>query len=95
MRNWISVYDSVSWFAHQMRQKLWKHREKRFWLGHPDFHMSDARTRLNEELVELDEAIATEDWAEVVREAADVANFAMMIAQMGAELDGQHPYGVQ
>ena len=71
-----TVREPVSWFAQQMESKLIKNDHKVGWR-----HMTyrDLQRRIKDELEELYKAIF---WGEgnVISEAADVANFCMMIA---------------
>ena len=66
-------------FADAMEAKLKENDRKRHWyrLG-----MQTLSMRLTQEREELRRAVKSGDPAEVLREAADVANFAMMIADM-------------
>lgn len=69
---------AVAWFAEQMESKLLANDHK------ADWHDSDTEYlmgRLLQEVLELHQAyLSTCPNEEVVKEAADVANFAMMIA---------------
>lgn len=70
--------ESVQWFAEQMEARLKANDHKGGWERDLLSRLFD---RLCEEAVELEQAIegnATVD--QIAREAADVANFAMMIA---------------
>lgn len=72
------VRGEVAWFAEAMEGKLAENDYKTHWS-----HMSVAwlRRRLATELRELERAIASEASPHLVlREAADVGNFLMMIA---------------
>lgn len=78
--------DIVLWFASEMENKLDQNRHKTGW-QHED--VKTLSTRLYEEYMELEELIwgsrdtpATAE--EIISEAADVANFAMMIADVAA-----------
>lgn len=88
----MKLRESVQWFAEQMEAKLRENEDKGGWDGESeDYFLRRAR----EELKELDAAI-TKFWdesqnpesrlgdftpkQEIVREAADVANFLMMLA---------------
>jgi phosphoribosyl-ATP pyrophosphohydrolase len=68
----------VKWFAEQMHRKLTENRHKKFsWRkesGHSLFR------KLRKECVELEEAMERRDKDDIIKECADVANFAMMIA---------------
>lgn len=77
---------AVDWFADRMKRKLRENEHKGGWDKDGNFALLE---RLNEETQELDDAIClTEDagiderfMEAVIDEAADVANFAMMIAE--------------
>lgn len=66
-------------FADAMEAKLKENDHKRHWryLG-----MQTLSMRLTQEREELRRAVEVGDHKEVLREAADVANFAMMIADV-------------
>ena len=67
----------LSWFTGKMAQKLRANDHKGSWAGLDNDHLV---RRLQQEFVELTEAIAKGTPDQVVAEAADVANFALMIA---------------
>jgi NTP pyrophosphatase (non-canonical NTP hydrolase) len=72
------VQKCVKEFALEMEKKLKANEHKPGW---SDCEMTHLFRRLEEELRELIRAIATlEDCNKVISEAADVANFAMMVA---------------
>lgn len=87
---------AVAWFAEAMEQKLQANDHKPDWSGSDTQHLVH---RLLEEVLELHQAcVVTEVQApemkqmcvsEIVREAADVANFAMMIADKASGLFAQ------
>jgi hypothetical protein len=87
--SWDRVEDSVSWFRDKMLDKLFVHRDKQYWMDVPEFTMVDARTRLGEELEELDRELfeprQEPSWENIIAECSDVANFAMMIAEKAKE----------
>ena len=82
-------------FLVAMRAGLRKGREKRRygwdqrWEGvnFPDDPLSFFLKRLHEEIDELIVAISRNDKSQIVEEAADVANFAMFIADIAANSD--------
>jgi len=76
----ITRYDeSVNWFAQLMKDELIINDEKGDW---SDCAVDFLLNRLAEEVKELTEAVHYDVGAEFVKsEAADVANFALMIAQ--------------
>jgi NTP pyrophosphatase (non-canonical NTP hydrolase) len=74
--------EAVRWFAQQMETKLREHDDRGGW------HQCEQGwllARLTDEAVELMEAIKKSDHEAVISEAADVANFAMMIADKARE----------
>ncbi len=85
--NMVKVYPVLDWFAKRMEFKLVKNDWKPFWREEPGFDEHMAFKRLKEETDELKGAFADyhfyPNWDHaqaVINEAADVANFAMMIA---------------
>jgi NTP pyrophosphatase (non-canonical NTP hydrolase) len=50
--------------------------------------ISETQAKLSLELAELNEAIEHKNTVEILLEAADVANFALIVANI--QLDGQH-----
>lgn len=80
----MDVRESVKWFAEQMEAKLKENDEKGGW---DDCNIYWLIKRMREETNELLKAVnlhrdlgATKE--NIIREAADVANFAMMIADI-------------
>jgi NTP pyrophosphatase (non-canonical NTP hydrolase) len=73
----------VEWFATAMERKLRANDHKRHWHNLSMQHLS---ARLTQERKELYAAIASHDADKVLEEAADVANFAMMVADMARRL---------
>ncbi|MCL6615826.1 MAG: hypothetical protein K6T39_01655 [Anoxybacillus ayderensis] len=80
----VDVRESVKWFAEQMEAKLKENDEKGGW---DDCNIYWLIKRMREETNELLKAVnlhrdlgATKE--NIIREAADVANFAMMIADI-------------
>lgn len=71
------VRESVRWFAEQMERKLKLNDHK---LGWKSCRMEYLTKRLGDECGELRRAVVKNEDARVIDEAADVANFAMMIA---------------
>ena len=76
--------DTVRWFAEQMEAKLAANDRERGddgWLGAHGLHHRYFLSRLLDEVLELQAAIVSgKPINMVIGEAADVANFAMMIA---------------
>lgn len=73
----IKVRNSVDWFAKQMERKLKKNDHKGGWKRCELQYLS---MRLTQERKELTEAIASKDTQKIIDECADIANFALMIA---------------
>jgi NTP pyrophosphatase (non-canonical NTP hydrolase) len=73
------VRSEVAWFAEIMEQKLSENDHKAHWSG---FGYGWLLHRLRQETGELERAINLGkcDAEQIAREAADVANFSMMIA---------------
>lgn len=80
----LYIFDLL-WFTWRMHKMLWKNRHKGGW----DYdHSEDLLVRLKQEISELEKELNNpykhQDqklyYPKVVNEAADVANFAMMIA---------------
>ncbi len=77
---------SVELFSWLMTNELMKHLDRPGWKHESVFSLF---VRLGEEVAELWEAIETHQPKEVIeKEAADVANFAMMIADVYREKSG-------
>lgn len=74
------IKNSVNWFSHLMTNELMKHLDRPGWKHE---RVPYLLYRLNEEVDELSYAIEANQPKEVVeKEGADVANFAMMIADI-------------
>lgn len=67
----------LGWFAGKMAQKLRENDHKGSWAGLDNNYLEQ---RLYQEFIELTEAITKGNPDEIIAEAADVANFALMIA---------------
>lgn len=83
----VTCRASVLWFAGEMEKTLRDNDGKGGWgqCGHRWLF-----ERLRQEVDELESAMATADnQAEVIKEASDVANFAMMIADLAGPLHGR------
>lgn len=65
-----------------MRYKLRKNAHKGRW---EDLDVPGALKRLREEVDELEEALSRDSQIEIILEAADVANFALMIVNIAAK----------
>jgi hypothetical protein len=87
---------AVVWFAEQMERQLQKNDHKGGWDGCTLDYLFE---RMAEERVELEKAVkklsypdrSLVDVANVIREAADVSNFSMMIADVIATRYGVGP----
>ena len=71
--------EDINLFVDLMLEKLHKHRNKGHW---ENVNINDMWLRLVEEVDELFEAMYEGDSTEIHREAADVANFAMIISSV-------------
>lgn len=81
--------DAVLRFAREMLEKLRVNRHKQHWSGFSDAWLFN---RLKQEMGELRLALTRKrPDAEVIAECADVANFAMMIADRRLENSDQDP----
>ena len=80
----VLVRESVWWFAQQMELKLLENEHKGHWARDS---LLGLLQRLHEESCELLAAIRHENIENVIREAADVANFAMMIADNARQIN--------
>jgi hypothetical protein len=72
-----TVREPVRWFATQMERKLRKHDDRDGW---GTFRLDQLFERLCEEVDELRLEVERRAGLGIIGEAADVANFAMMIA---------------
>ena len=72
----LGMRPQLAWFANEMERQLEANDHKTGW---KDFHLKQLLRRLKQEVGELERAIE-KGKPDVVEEAADVANFAMMIA---------------
>jgi NTP pyrophosphatase (non-canonical NTP hydrolase) len=83
----VTCRTSVNWFARNMELKL---RENDYKGGWDKCEHSWLLSRLKQEVTELEKALNQVDNQEnVIREAADVANFALMIADLAGRLYGR------
>ena len=74
----IGLRDEVAWFANEMERTLRDNDHKGVWHG---MTLKQCLRRLRQETAELERAIEKKETpARILREAADVANFAMFIA---------------
>jgi len=71
--------EALIWFTHIMMKKLIKNDKKysEGWKKSPDLWLFH---RLQQETIEMTTAFKEGDWENLIEEAADVANIAMMIA---------------
>ena len=75
---------SVKWFAGVMEERLQRNDQKGGWETCSDRYLLE---RLAGELIELAQAVSTDKDLHVIYEAADLANFAMMIADNRTQKD--------
>ena len=80
--NFVGMCPSLAWFTNEMQSKLDANSHKSGWHSCTQQWLLN---RLRQETKELERAIAKDK--NVVQEAADVANFAMMIADNFADTD--------
>lgn len=78
---------AVDAFTECMREKLIENMHKGRWGNCSKQYLM---TRLAQEKKELSAALKTEDAEAIVQEAADIANFAMMIADNFGNLKQKH-----
>ena len=71
------IRHEVLWFARQMEIKLKENDHKSDYRNESLQYLS---MRLTQERKELTEALKSRDQIKIIRECADIANFAMMIA---------------
>tara|TARA_R110002096_G_scaffold305977_1_gene500736 strand:- start:230 stop:544 length:315 start_codon:yes stop_codon:yes gene_type:complete len=71
--------EDINMFVAVMIEKLHKHRGKGHW---DNININEALARMHEETEELAEAIKDENYTEIHREAADVANFALILSSV-------------
>ncbi len=77
MRNWENIQIDIAIIENAMKQKLRENEHKGYWDKSSPLQLAK---RLEEEVEELNDAILLKSPVDIIREAADVANFAMMIA---------------
>lgn len=75
----VAIRPEVTWFAEQMERKLRENDHKGGWRNDDIGHLNH---RLGLEQVELNVALTKGVAEEIISEAADVANFAMMVADL-------------
>lgn len=79
----ISNYEQeIKQLVDAMRYKLKKNAHKGRW---EDLTIADAIRRLREEVIELEEAASRDSEIEIILEAADVANFALIVANLATK----------
>ena len=83
-RKWVDEDMAVNLFACDMKNKLAKNRHKEHWGNYDYRYMLD---RIEEELTELYQAVLDGNPEDIIQECADVANFAMMIADNAGALE--------
>jgi NTP pyrophosphatase (non-canonical NTP hydrolase) len=76
-RHWVDDHEALQKFGNDMYLKLRENQHKAHWNTVTQQWLLN---RCMEELKELQDAVNADDPGEIVREAADVANFALMIA---------------
>lgn len=78
----VTVRPEVAQFAEAMERKLAANDHKEHWRGESTHSLL---SRLFDEFLELQQAIDDGNAEEIVSEAADVGNFAMMIADVAGQ----------
>lgn len=81
-----SIDAAIADFVIHMKHKLLLNRHQGHWRG---VSVGELRSRLELEVSELDDALMRGERKGIVREAADVANFCMMIADKAQWLEGE------
>jgi len=81
------INEAVANFSTHMKHKLLLTRHRPHWDGSSKLFLFD---RMKDEMLELGLALDSGERKSIVREAADVANFAMMIAD-NAQWEGTRP----
>ena len=84
MRGFHGMRETVHWFANEMEFQLIENDHKSGWRGLTNAWLLN---RLRQEVGELERAVI--EGKNVIEEAADVANFAMMIAANFADREPQ------
>lgn len=77
----MKLRESVRWFAERMEEKLKANDHKGGWRN-GNCTLQYLSMRLTQERKELKKAIASMDKELIIKECADIANFAMMIADL-------------
>lgn len=84
---WNSLRPEVQWFAEQMGSRLKKNDHKSGWKDTGTIHLLNS---LRQETNELEGVVYfNEGEIDIISEAADVANFAMMIADVSRIQEGE------
>jgi NTP pyrophosphatase (non-canonical NTP hydrolase) len=78
----VNIREDVQWFSQEMEKKLVENDHKAHW---NEMTIAYLEMRLQQEVAELNDAIMQFHFGEgttnsIIKEAADVGNFAMMIA---------------
>ncbi len=85
-KSYVACRYSVRWFAEKMEAKLANNDHKGGWGSCELRYLS---MRLTQERKELTEAIRSKDKQRIIDECADIANFALMIADKCGENYGR------
>ena len=72
-----SIRDTIKWFSDVMKDRMMANLDKGGWRQCADSYLL---ARLRDEVHELDAALQCGEFEAIAHEAADVANFAMMLA---------------
>lgn len=84
--NSLEVFRTLAWWNRRMEAKILKNKYKGFWR---QAEIGYLVRRLHQEVLELSEALGTE--GDVIDECVDVANFAMMLADVWRQTHGETP----
>jgi hypothetical protein len=80
------IRKEILWFSKQMEVKLKENDNKGGWVDCSPLWLLK---RLKEEVEELEKSMLEDDNLNTIREASDVANFAMMISDIEAKRKGE------
>lgn len=76
------IEDTVSWFSGRMQEKMLTNMYKGSWRGYTTQLLFK---RLIDEISELYEALLVGGTEDIIKEASDIANFSMMIADIASQ----------
>lgn len=82
----VEVCKTLAWWQRRMEAKIQKNKHKGYWR---QAEMGYLMRRLHQEVLELSEALGAD--GDVIDECVDVANFAMMLADVWRHTHGETP----